>query len=129
MALKERVAVAVDELRKAFASSEVTAREDGQGGAYVIVEMVPLRGFRQEASWFGFRITFQYPYADCYPHFVASELLRADGSSPLRTGLTAGHTFEGRPALQLSRRSNRLNPQTDTALLKLEKVVRWLEGN
>jgi hypothetical protein len=129
VALKEPVALAVDELRKAFTASQVTVREDGQGGAYVIVESVPLRGFRQAASWIGFRITFQYPYADCYPHFVASVLLRADGSSPLRTGITAGHTFEGRAALQLSRRSNRLNPQTDTAFLKLKKVVRWLEGN
>lgn len=129
MALKERVALAVDDLRKAFTASEVAVREDGQGGAYVVVESVSLRGFLQAATWIGFRITFQYPYADCYPHFVASELLRADGSSPLRTGITAGHTFEGRAALQLSRRSNRLNPQLDTALLKLEKVVRWLEGN
>jgi hypothetical protein len=31
----------------------------------------------------------------------------------------------GRPALQLSRRSNRLNPATDTALLKLMKVRQW----
>jgi hypothetical protein len=31
--------------------------------------------------------------------------------------------------LQLSRRSSRLNPQTDTALLKLMKVIQWLTSH
>ena len=35
-------------------------------------------------------------------------------------------TFEGRPAIQISRRSNHINPRTDTALIKLQKVLTWL---
>ena len=60
-----------------------------------------------------------------YPHFVRSDLQRKDGR-PLGEAVTGGHTFLGRSALQLSRRSNRLNPAVDTALLKLMKVLQWL---
>jgi len=35
-------------------------------------------------------------------------------------------TFENRTAVQISRRSNRLDPATDTALIKLHKVLEWL---
>ena len=37
-------------------------------------------------------------------------------------------TFEGRPAMQLSRRSNRLDPETDTEAIKLHKVLTWLRS-
>ena len=37
-------------------------------------------------------------------------------------------SFQGQPAIQVSRRSNRLNPETDTAALKLLKVVTWMKG-
>lgn len=36
--------------------------------------------------------------------------------------------FEDRPAVQISRRSNRLNPATDTAVIKLHKVLAWLRS-
>lgn len=128
MALKQAVALAIEQVAKAFPESEVAIREDGQGGAYVVVEAAPLAGFAQDATWIGFRITFQYPYADCYPHYVDAGLRRPDGLPPSGAGVQAGHSFEGRAAFQLSRRSNRLNPETDTALLKLEKVLRWLQN-
>jgi hypothetical protein len=32
------------------------------------------------------------------------------------------------PAIMLSRRSNRLNPETDTAALKLAKVLDWIRN-
>lgn len=128
MALKEPVRAAIEQIRKALPASEVTVREDGQGGAYVIVEAAPVSGFLEDTVWAGFRITFQYPYADCYPHYVAAELRRHDGTPPSGAGVQAGQNFERRGAFQLSRRSKRLNPETDTALLKLEKVLRWLEG-
>lgn len=52
--------------------------------------------------------------------------------SPVRTGsLGEGMSatqYEGRSAIQISRRSNRLNPATDTALIKLLKVLDWLRG-
>jgi hypothetical protein len=37
-------------------------------------------------------------------------------------------TWQNRPALQLSRRSNGWNPAVDSAALKAEKVITWLAG-
>lgn len=129
MVLKAPVAMAIEQIRKAFPESEVIAREDGEGGAYVVVEGVDLGDrYRPRESWIGFRVTFQYPYADVYPHYIRADLGRVDGRAIVGEGLGAGHSFEGRSALQISRRSNRLNPQTDTALLKLEKVLGWLRS-
>lgn len=123
--MKPVVESAIDEIRAAFPSSELTIREDGEGGAYVIVEEVELgQLYDQRATWIGFRITFQCPHADVYPHFVRGDLQRKDGQ-PLGQG-TSKSSFEGRSAVQLSRRSNRRNPLTDTPLLKLQKVLHWL---
>lgn len=123
--LKPAVAISISEIRSQFSDSEVTVRADGEGGAYVIVESVPLSSaYVQTDTWIGFRITFQYPDADVYPHFVCSDLLRSDGR-PLGEG-TGNGNFEGRNAVQLSRRSNQLNSATDTALYKLLKVLDWL---
>ena len=71
-----------------------------------------------------FAISFQYPYADIYPLFVRPDLTRADGQ-PHGEGITPA-SFESEPALQLSRRSNHLNPEVDTATLKVTKVIEWL---
>ena len=81
--------------------------------------------YAQAQVWIGFQITFQYPYADVYPHFTNPDLARSDGA-----GLGGGFgtaTFRGQPAIQISRRSNRLNPETDTAALKLLKVIQWMK--
>lgn len=124
--VKPAVERAIEEIRAAFAGVPVTVREDGEGGAYVIVEDIdPGPPYEQRTTWIGFRITFQYPYADTYPHFVRGDLARAD-KRPLGEGISQNHTFEGRSAAQISRRSNHLDPTTETALLKLEKVLTWL---
>lgn len=129
MAIREPVARAIDQIRKAFPESQVSVREDGQGGAYVIVDPVHLgERYEPRETWIGFRLTFQYPYADVYPHYIRGDLRRVDQRPLVGDGLQASQSFEGRPAHQVSRRSNRLNPQTDTALLKLEKVVAWLRS-
>lgn len=117
---------AIEQLRTAYPDG-VAVREDGEGGAYVIVDPIELGSdFLQTVTWIGFRITFQYPLSDVYPHFVRGDLLRADGTAVVAEGLQPNYNFEGRAALQISRRSNRLNPRTDTALIKLEKVVSWI---
>jgi len=124
MALKEAVAKAVEEIRKASPTSAVAVREDGQGGAYVTIDPVSVGSLYQpQETWIGFRVTFQYPYADVYPHYVDGNLRRSDGGPVVREGIQGGQTFEGKPAYQISRRSNRLNPQRDTALSKLGKVL------
>jgi len=127
MALTAEVAEAIDEIRSSFPDSKLDFHEDGEGGAFVFVDPVdPGPPYQQRETWIGFRVTFQYPYADVYPHFVRADLARADGA-PLGEG-TAASTFDGRPAVQLSRRSNRLNPETDTAAIKLHKVLTWLRS-
>lgn len=128
MALTPEVTQAIEEIREAFPDAEVTVvREDGQGGALVVVDPIELGpAFTQDTTWVGFQITFQYPYSDCYPHFVRGDLARADGAA-LGDATSPGN-WEGRPAIQLSRRSNNLNPATDTAVTKLLKVLAWLRN-
>ena len=121
------VAEAIEEIRSTFDRCAVEAEPDGSGGAVVVVRGIPLGyPYVQAQVWMGFRITFQYPHADVYPHFTNPDLARADGS-----GLGGGFgtaTFQGQPAIQISRRSKRLNPETHTAALKLLKVLRWMKG-
>ena len=121
------IETAVEQIRQTFAGCELTTRDDGEGGAFIIVEGVsPGSTFRQETTWVGFHLTFQYPFSDVYPVFVRGDLSRTDGRSIAGPGIQTGYTFEGRPAVQLSRRSNHLNPATDTAALKMLKVIKWL---
>ena len=121
------VVSAIEEIREAFPETTVAAHDDGSGGAYVIVDSVdPGTQYEQRSTWIAFQITFQYPVADVYPHFVRHDLSRVDKAG-LGEGMSLGSFgFDARPAIQVSRRSNRLNPATDTALIKLWKVLEWL---
>jgi hypothetical protein len=127
MALADTVADALEEIRATFPEAAVTSREDGEGGAFVIVDPGKLgEPYTQPETWLGFHITFQYPYSDVYPVFVRGDLSRLDGG-PLGEALTP-QTFENRSAIQVSRRSKNLNPATDTAAIKLLKVIEWLRS-
>ena len=81
------VAAAIRELGEAFPDSKVSCRTDSQGGAYVTMEDVPLNSdiFVQAATWVGFRIGFQYPAAEVYPHHIRSDLARKDGRTAERS--------------------------------------------
>ena len=80
------VAKAIEEIRLTFEECGVEADADGSGGAFVLVTGVRLgQPYAQKEVWIGFQITFQYPYADVYPHFTNAELARSDGN-----GLGAG---------------------------------------
>jgi hypothetical protein len=117
---------AVHDLRQAFGKDGVDVdEEEQQGGAYVVVRDLLLGDqYEPSASWCGFLITFQYPRADVYPHFFDPSLRRRDGRG-LGNGFSL-QTWRGVPALQVSRRSNRHNAATDTAALKLAKVIEWI---
>jgi hypothetical protein len=116
---------AIAELKETWPDTTVTIRPDTQGGALVILEDVPLfPPYAQASTWVGFQLSFQYPYADVYPHFVRGDLQRSDGK-PLGEALTPA-TFDGRPAIQVSRRSNRHEPEFQTAAIKLHKVLEWM---
>lgn len=129
MALKRRVTAAITELQASFPSSSVRWTEDGGGGAIVTMERVPLNSevFVQPETWVGFRITFQYPDADVYPHHVRPDLARKDGRSLAGDGLHPNNNFEGRTSLMLSRRTKRHDVRGDTAARKLMRVLAWLE--
>ena len=117
---------AIDEIRSTFDHSSVEVEPDSSGGAYVIVKELALGlPYRQADIWIGFQITFQYPYADVYPHFTDPNLAREDGAD-LGSGFGTAQ-FRDQPAIQISRCSNRLNPAIDTASLKLLKVLQWMK--
>ena len=124
--MKAEVEQAVEELRRSFSDAEVFAAAKPDGGAAVTINPVDLGpDYSPRRSWIKFAISFQYPYADIYPLFVCPDLVRADGQ-PHGKGITLA-SFEGDTALQLSRRSNRLNSEVDTATLKVTKVIQWLK--
>lgn len=119
------VSEAVDEINATFDECSIAVREDGEEGAYVRIDAVdPGPPYVQRQTWIGFRITAQYPYADVYPLFVRPDLTRVDEQS-LGEGMTLA-SYDGEPATQVSRRSNHLDPTTDTAAIKVLKVLVWM---
>jgi len=125
--VKQEVAKAIDELKRAFPSSEVTSREDGNGGAYVVVEDVGIgERFRPSSTWLGGHIPALYPYADIYPLFMGDDVRRVDGVA-FEAPVTHGATFLERPALQISRRNNHTQNFPQTAVAKLLKVLHFME--
>lgn len=132
---------AIEAIRARYDADSVRVAADRDGGAYVIVEGVPIGApFAQADSWLGFHIPSTCPYADVYPHFVRSDLSRADGGQ-LGEGLSTGHNFPvpdalkvpgsmpPRAAVQVSRRSNRKDMAgLETPLHKLLKVIQWLKS-
>lgn len=125
--MKVEVSTAIEELKRQFSGSLFVVREDGQGGAYVVLEPVPLGPkFRPEATWIGFHIPAQYPYADIYPVFIGGDVRRADGV-PFQAPVTPGHKFEGRAANQISRRSAAAQGGAQKATAKILKVLGFLE--
>jgi hypothetical protein len=126
VALTPAVAQAISEIRESFAGHEVVVAEDGDGGAYVRVADCSIGPqYRPSASWVAFRITFQYPDADVYPHYVVAKLERVDGKA-LGEGFGQA-TYRDAPVTQLSRRSNHRDTTVDTAAAKLWKVLQWLQ--
>ena len=125
-AIVPAVAKAIEEIRCTFDQCAVEAEPDDSGGSIVVVRGIPMGcPYVQAEVWIGFQITFQYPYADVYPHFTNADLARSDTA-----GLGGGFgtaTFRGQSTIQISRISNLLNPETDTAALKLLKVIRWMK--
>lgn len=121
------VSTAIEELKRQFSTSSMTVREDDQGGAYIVMEPVELGAkFRPTATWVGFQIPAQYPYADIYPVFIGTDVQRADGVA-FQAPVTPGHNFEGRGAIQISRRSAVAQSGSQKAVTKILKVLDFLE--
>lgn len=121
------IEAALEDLRGAFAGHAVEVHPEPQGGAYVLVYDLEIgQQYDPACSWVGFLITFQYPHADVYPHFLVDPLRRTN-DAPLGEGF--GQTqWRDKPVTQVSRRSNRWDPTKDTAALKLAKVLEWIRS-
>ena len=126
-AVNSPVAEAVIEIRRIFSDHEVLAWPDGQGGAHVVISCVLLGpGWLEETSWVGFMISYAYPDADCYPHYVRPDLNRAAGL-PLEVPFHPGNVFVGQPATMVSRASTRRIPGLDTAGRKASSVISFIQ--
>ncbi|MGX4690706.1 hypothetical protein [Streptomyces sp. JNUCC 63] len=122
-ALAPAVAEAVEAVRAQFADHPVAATPDGAGGAFVIIDDLPIgSSYTAPTSWLGFHISTAYPDADIYPH-CTGVVARADGQ-PHGPAIQSV-TWRDRSALQISRRSNRRDRAVDTAALKAERICRW----
>lgn len=134
--MKKFVQTAIKELEDGLPDAKVTARDDGDGGAHVLVEDVDFgEAFAPRKSWIGFHVTWS-PDADVYPHFIdpavqyvgsgATPNQHPDGNLP--AAMTRGMSLPGfdKPAIQVSQRSNRRNAETDSALQKLLRVLKFL---
>lgn len=122
---------AVEEIRAAFPKAKVNLYSDGHGGAAMLIEPVPLAPsiYQQPDTWVGFQIGKLYPHGDIYPHYVRGDLSHVNGKPfQAEKGFHLGDCFQGRAAVKLSRRSRHWNPARDTALIKLQKVLQWLNS-
>ena len=127
--MKPLVEQAVDEVRTTFKGHQVDANADNDGGAYVKVHDVDVgEKLSPKQVTVAFRITFQHPHADVYPHFLLGKVQRKNGQ-PLGQGFH-DQQWQGRDekldATMVSRRSNRRDPAVDTPALKLLRVIEWI---
>lgn len=138
--MKPNVETALNQMREGLAGHALQVMEDPDGGAYVIVEGLHIGPcFEPSVSWVGFHMTWSYPESDVYPHFIdpavryigtgAAPVDHPEG--PLPSAMARGQVMPGfeKAAIQVSRRSNRWKPSTDTALHKLLRVMSFLEGH
>jgi hypothetical protein len=114
---------AVAAVQEHFADHPVEILPDGDGGVFVVIDDIEIgTHYIPETTWLGFQINAAFPQSDVYPHYIG-RVERRDGQ-PHGEGVQAVD-WQSRPALQLSRRSNRWNPAIDTPALKAEKVITW----
>jgi len=138
--MKPNVEAAITQLREGLPGKNVQVAEDADGGAHVTVEGLEIgECFEPGVSWVGFHLTWSYPDAAVYPHFI-DPVVRYVGSGPtpnqhpggaLPAALARGRyqvTGSERDAIQVSRQSNHWNPATDTALNKLLRVLEFLRS-
>ena len=124
--LAAAVAAAADAVRANFVGHAVEVNPDGAGGAFVIVSDVAVGPrYTPATTWLGFHLNAAYPAADVYPHYTGV-LARTDGRG-LGEAISQA-TWQGRSALQLSRRSNQWDPAVDNAANKAERILKWLTG-
>lgn len=131
--MKAGVSKAVGEVRAYFAGLPVIVLPSPCGGAFVIVEDVPLGPpYAQDTTWLGFFLSNACPEDDTYPFYVRGDLSRIDQAA-LKTPLHADRVwpevagFNPRAAVMVSRRQNNRSCWTlESPLLKLRTVLKWM---
>lgn len=126
--MKTEVQTSIQELQRQFPEAVISTRDDGARGAYVILTPIAIGSrYTPTSTWMGFHIPPLYPYADIYPVFIGSEVRRTDGQAFVPP-VTHGATFEGRAAIQISRRSSAAAQQgSQKAATKVLKILDFLE--
>lgn len=135
MPVTPEIEAAIAEIQEQHPGASVTFIPDGDGGAFVSIDKLPLGSqYSQSETWMKFQITVNYPVSDVYPHFIDPAVRIKESeyaeNSPMGEGSSVGNfRFAGQElhAIQLSRKSNHLNSAIDTAALKLTKVLHWLD--
>jgi hypothetical protein len=126
--MTEEIEQAIKELKEAYGAQNVEVTPEANGGAFVIVNNISVDpGLSPSTIWCGFFLSFVYPSADVYPHYVNPDLKRADGLA-FGQGFSVNVEWNKRNTIQLSRKSNRWNPARDTAVIKLTKIINWLNS-
>lgn len=126
--MKDSIVEAIDELKMVFGNDNVILTPEKDGGAYVMVKKIELGAkFNCPHIWCSFYINYLYPASDIYPHYVSPELCFSNGEKLNGPFSTVIENKNKDKCIQVSRRSNRWNPAQDTALLKLEKVLKFIK--
>jgi hypothetical protein len=132
--VKTEVEKAVAAIRDHYTALQVEVFESPCGGAYVVINELPLGPpYQQTTTWVGFFITNACPFADTYPFYVRPDLCRQDGV-PLKAPFHVNNSwapalpsFAARPAVMVSRRQNHTHCLgRETPLLKLQTVIAWM---
>lgn len=124
--LTQVVEQVLDALREDFAGSDVAVTPDGSGGCTVVIEPVDLGPqYSPGVTWLGAHLSSALPFADVYPLFVGASVKKASGA-PHGDPVAAVPSFAGRPALQVSRRTNNRMATVDAAAAKFLKVLHFL---
>lgn len=120
------VVLAVKEAAESITDLTVITWPDGSGGAFVVVDDVPLGDvWVCDCTWLGLRITSAYPEADAYPLHVRGDLRRRDGAA-LEAPFSLGQRFADRDAVSLSRSNPRRAMAMSTAAVRLINTIDFL---
>lgn len=123
MSPSSQVDSAIAAVRNQFPGHTCQVEPDGRGGVFLTIDDIAVgKQYDPATTWLGFQVNAAYPHSDVYPHYIGP-VRRLDGRAH-GPGVQSV-TWRGRPALQLSRRSNHWNPTLDNAALKATKVLRW----
>lgn len=117
---------ALAELRMQFRDTNISVTEDGNGGAYFVIEKVDIgRYFVPSETWLGGHITAAFPFADIYPMYMDADLKRAGGKAFVAPVVPI-NGWQGRPAIQVSRINRAAASEPQSAAFKVLRVIDFL---